>query len=178
MKITTILARMLVVSALLVLGTNAANAAVMQHTYNFTASGFEFGAPVDPVVGSITATFDQAAVGSGSIDAITLNIGTHNFTVGEVGFEAFSGGGIIFGGTACAITCMASGTNDFWLYWSDFSNMSGGQLAYANSPQDADGAFFFSTGLQVTEGTVPEPATIALLGFGLLGFAAARRRRQ
>lgn len=177
MKITTILARMLAVSALLVLSSNAANAAVMQHTYNFTASGFQSGAPVDPVVGSITATFDQTAVGSGSIDAITLNIGTHNFTVGEVGFQDF-GNGIIFGGTSCAINCMNSSTNDFWLYWSDFSNMSGGQLAYANSPQDPDGAFFYSTSLQVTEGSVPEPATIALLGFGLLGFAAARRSKQ
>jgi hypothetical protein len=32
--------------------------------------------------------------------------------------------------------------------------------------------------LDIKDGTVPEPTTIALLGLGLLGFIAARRRNK
>lgn len=169
--------RTLAAAVLLGLGSSAAFAIATPHTYFFAASGFGVGAPVDPIVGSVTATFDEAAVGTGMVDSIVLNIGTHIFSASEVGFQSWAGG-ILFGGTDHGLTAMAHGTNDFWLYWHDFADFSNSNLAYTNSPRDPDGGVFFSSRVEVTDASVPEPASVALLGLGLLGLAATRRRKQ
>lgn len=164
-------------ATVLFLALGAAFAAPIQHTYSFQASGFEAGAPVDPIFGSITATFDQSAIGSGTVDAISLNIGTHIFSANEVGFEG-TGDGIIFGGFSCAVTCISNSTNDFWLYWTDFSDLNGGQFVYSNNPQGSL-AFFYASSITVTEGgTIPEPGVVSLFALGVLGIAALRLRKQ
>jgi hypothetical protein len=71
---------------------------------------------------------------------------------------------------------VASGNNKMCLH--TLSSVGGyriGSTAGLNSSTQYEKVFFVSNGNQVD---VPEPATISLLGLGLLGFAAARRRKQ
>jgi hypothetical protein len=57
---------------ILALGTGSANAMTITEIINFTASSFRAGAPVDPVIGSFTITFDPTtSVNVGT--TITLN---------------------------------------------------------------------------------------------------------
>jgi hypothetical protein len=59
-------------ACILALGTGPANAITITETINFTASDFLAGAPVDPVIGSFTITFDPTtSVNVGT--TITLN---------------------------------------------------------------------------------------------------------
>ncbi len=151
-----------------------ANAIPIQHTYDFYASGFSpAGGPADSVDGRVTATFDEAAVGGGLVDAIDLTIGGYSFSAAEVGFNQF-GSGIIFGGLSGGTNTMFGDTNDFWLYFNfDFSSPG---FAYSNSPVDPDGYFFYAGTTTPSAASVPEPATLALFGIGLLGIGAARRK--
>lgn len=152
-----------------------ATAAPMQHTYNFTASGFSSG-PESLISGSITATFDEASVGSGTVDAINLVIGSHVFSAAETVFEGFSNV-IIFGGANCGAGCLSGYTPDFWLYFTDFNNLLNGSdsFVYASSY-----GHHFANSVTISAGSanVSEPVTLSLFGLGLLGLAAVRRNKQ
>ena len=48
-----------------------------------------------------------------------------------------------------------------------------------NDPENTEGSgWFYATLIPNGNGRVPEPMTLTLVGTGLLGLAAARRRRQ
>ena len=61
-----------------------------------------------------------------------------------------------------------SGTGSFDLYWSNLADGPGNGNELLASVSVVNG--------KIMSSTVPEPTTIALVGLGLAGFAAARRR--
>ena len=82
-------------AALLLGSAGLAKAALITQTYNITASGFGAGAPVDPVTGSFTVTFDNASdILADTTSGITVN--SLNIAVGSaVGFNYSTAGDIL-----------------------------------------------------------------------------------
>src|SRR5947199_1462581 len=82
----------------------AAAASTITQTYSFTASGFTplfpgASAPMDPVSGDVTLTFDPLVATQGTVDAINLTIAAHTYTPAEVGFTyPFATNTIFIGG--------------------------------------------------------------------------------
>jgi hypothetical protein len=76
-------------------------------------------------------------------------------------------------------TSLLPGTNhSFTSYTSDLISLAQGShvLSFRGfAPQGIDRTTFVDN---VSINAVPEPASLSLLGLGLLGFAASRRRRQ
>jgi hypothetical protein len=72
----------------LVVAPNLAGASPFAHKITFTASGFDPGAPQDPVSGSFTITYDPLVQVFGEpIDAIDLVVAGHTFTLAGVVFD-------------------------------------------------------------------------------------------
>jgi hypothetical protein len=57
-----------------------------------------------------------------------------------------------------------------------FTNHTLSVRVHAGSPHNANSALDFDISTPVAAADIPEPTSVALLGLGLLGFAAARRK--
>lgn len=184
----------LIVPALL-MASSASFAAPITRTYGFTVvnvhdqTGNNVPTPVNPVAGSITITYDP---GLGTITNQTTGITVHSLNVPVASPIAFSYSAantdeIQIGGLDQGTGGLTDGVADFLLDIFDasgptpfFGNMdytiqattvATGQFSDFAADSRADGS------VTVAPVAVPEPASIAMFGVGLLGLIRARRNR-
>lgn len=183
-------------TALFVCAPSVAAAGIVTETFSFTASGLfnPPGGPVDVQTGSFTLTFDPTLTYiDAPLDAITLTIVGHTYSLSDSGFAANPSDGpsgqLAFGGLLNGVIGVGSGGNDFQV---------GGRMDAGGNPIPGTWGFFYASASipNVTYGvtghtvlvqskpasvtSVPEPPTIMLLCFGLacVGLASRLTRRS
>ena len=163
-----------------------AQAAPITLNYDFTASGFGPGAPVDPVVGSFSVTFDNAT----NLSNVTSGFSLTGFNLpldsapafnyfqhppGGPGPEQLQIGGLQ--GGAGVLTP----SDDFILVLNDVSTtprvigLSYSRIATGDAVFGADELTLTPTEMPPA---IPEPASLTLLGLGLAGIGTRRWRQR
>lgn len=162
----------------LVAGYAPAQAATITRTVDFTATGFAPpGAPINPVTGSFTITFDPTVNTLFDTTHITKN--SLNINSGGLAFGYFAGSDVLFiGGQLLGLFGVAPGTNDFLLAIAGFLNGPQQQFfAYSQQGQRYD---YFARSVEIS--SVPLPPSLLLMmsalgGLGLLAWHRSRRAR-
>ena len=163
-----------------------ANAAMMTYYVTFNAAGFDPVAPVEPVTGSFTITFDPTQSYTAETSGITLNSLNINldsavaFTYPYVGS---SGDTLLVGGEQNGSKNILAGTNDFGLVIDNFTTSEPSFYAFLYSQTNQTSVYVaFPAGeIGSISGSVtsqPVPPSVLLLGSGLVGLGALSWRRK
>jgi PEP-CTERM motif-containing protein len=165
-----------VVGLLFALVTSRAEAESITLSSGFVASGFEDGAPVDPVIGSFTITFDNST----NLRDQTTGVTYHNLNLVLDSAPSFDYGRfadvLILGAAVGGTAEVGTGTNDFFFNIYDASThpFAGPGFTYSQ----ASGFHTFTGNVTLTPFATPtpEPGTLLLFGSGA-AVALSRRRR-
>ncbi len=156
-----------------------AHATLITQQIDFTASGFPASAPTDPVIGSVTLTFDPMG---GDITDQTTNIALNTLNISILGsviaFSYLAANDILFvGGDLNGAGSLKNSTDDFRLVFRGIRGDS--PLLFLELIYSASTSEFFKTesgtiGVQ----KVSEPPALALFAIGLAMLVFLRLRRR
>jgi len=173
-----IIATLALAALVAVLPARAANISL---SYDFVAFGFSpIGgldpAPVNPVTGRFSLTFDNSA----DISESAAGLSVSNLNLPPTPNPVFSylqaQDMLVLRGIATGILGVIEGTDDYTLVLENVStNPVAASMFYTSV--DNDLVIWGARGVLLSA-VIPEPASLALLGFALAGLAAARRAHK
>jgi hypothetical protein len=171
-------------AALAALAPGLASAAIVSGTLTFTAQNFGPGAPVDPVTGTVTFSFDNAASifnatsgGAVQFSVTGLNLpGSWTPVMSYLKDNTIGGFRLVdvlsFGHSANGGTATAFGTDDWRVAFNNISTAPSFREFTYTTTALTNGQY------QTFVGRVPEPGTLGLAAFALAGLVGVRRRAR